>query len=294
MKFRLPDRWIAYGGSLGLLLGALVILGFLTFAHIGPGREAGVDPDEAVAQQLASSAEAPKGEATAGPPSGAKEPPFPSTTWGLIERVAAAQLAMGEEEESFRTLALIPREAEAGSPAYRTGRDKAYNLLLTRLLDPRTPVSKGVAQAHPGAKGLEWLGDAEKIAGLMGEGLPRAGAWLKVFTRLRADKGPEAARKYLDRAVAEVRRPAAVDGSSARLREAWHRVGGSLMFFWPIGLTLIGSLFAEIGRSLSEGLSDGLGSSLARLLGAERMAGSIRHILPHAEAGPEGGGEAGG
>src|SRR5947209_1678115 len=78
-----------------------------------------------------------------GPPArartGVRDLPFPATTWGMLERLASAQMELGDEAGAYKTLALIPADETDQEPVYRSGRAKAYNVLLMETLRRHLP-----------------------------------------------------------------------------------------------------------------------------------------------------------
>lgn len=283
MRWNWTNRWAIYGGAAGMVLGGLIVLGVLTLAHLGQGRGTGrpTDPDAAALHENEEAATEPASMVQAGHPESSGPAPtrFPATTWGLLARIALEQLESGDEDASFRTLAMIPPQDEGDALVYRTGRDKAYFLMLNRFLRRQISERRKDAPAQRG----DWLPEAERIAARLGEGLPRAGAWLKILDYLRlAGKKPETS-DILHRAVAEASRPATVEAPTSRFLAAWEMVGGWLMLLWPVGMTALGALGAEVSRRVLEGFAEEAGTAAARWFGIRGAADGVPDAVPAPE-----------
>ena len=145
MKRVVPRRLVIFGGLAGLILGLLIVVGFLAAAHLQKhGGEGEADAILEAERQVAESSAEPAGEAPASSSkeAPAQEPPFPYTTWGLVGRIAAAQLEAGDEDGSRRTMALIPAKEGGGTRIYRTHLDRAYNNMLNAVLQGTLELSR--------------------------------------------------------------------------------------------------------------------------------------------------------
>ena len=296
MKRVLSRHLLVYGGLSGLVLGSLISAGVLTAAHLqAPAADRPADAGPAPpspSQAVGFGATLPV----------APGPRFADTTWGLVGRIATAQLEEGQAEQSRQAMTLIPEREEAGPPAYRTQLDIAYSDLLRAILQPprfgpRRPFDPETFRAQ--------LGRAEAVAPRFGGGSARAGAWFQIYEWIKQEQAHDAINvdplPYLGKAAAEAGKIPAGQAKSesgpepgpTHLAQAWDRVGGALLLVWPLGLTVLGSLGGEILRKSFEFLGEDVGESAAGWLGPHHQAapsGGDRQSPPTLSPGKEKGG----
>lgn len=268
MKRRLPRYLLIYGGLFGLILGCLISAGFL----IAPR------PQAQRAERRAGRGEEPVamgGYGAVGPvapiPMTARRP---SSTWTLLGRIATAQLEEGQVEQSQQTMALIPDREEAEDPVNRTLRDEANDALLSSFLHSyRGPRNPEASKVH--------LQRAEAVALRSSAGAARAGAWLEIYEYTKQIEASERSdldrQRYLSKSAAEASK-ISVDRAppgSAPSPGVWDRVGGELLLIWPLGLTVLGSLGAEMIRKFVEFFGEDLGESAAGWLGTHRQPAEV-------------------